>query len=133
MLGDIQTKKRSPKHLPIHKDLVPVLWAAGSASSFCGRVFRTPSGSPPNEDSLKKPCREAVESLELDPMPRIHDLRNCWKTNAMTRGLHPLIADAIMGHGDKKKDVRSLCLTINEEDLAREIDRLTFDQGKTEI
>ncbi len=48
-------------------------------------------------------------------------------------GLHPLIADAIVGHGDRKKDVKSLYLTINDADLVREIDRLTFDHGKTEI
>lgn len=62
-----------------------------------------------------------------------HDLRHCWKTNAMRSGLHPLIADAIAGDGDRKKDVKSLYLTINDEDLVREIDRLTFDHGKTEI
>jgi len=51
----------------------------------------------------------------------------------MTRGLHPLIADAIVRHGDRKKAVKSLYLTINDEKLVREIDRLTFDHGKTEI
>lgn len=132
-LGATQTKERRPKRVPIHKDLVPVLRAAGKESNFTGRVFLAPSGSPPNEDSLKKPWREALESLEFDPMPRIHDLRHCWKTNAMRSGLHPLIADAIVGHGDRKKDVKSLYLTINDADLVREIDRLTFDHGKTEI
>ena len=51
----------------------------------------------------------------------------------MRSGLHPLIADAIVGHGDRKKDVKSLYLTISDTDLVREIDRLTFDHGKTEI
>jgi len=83
--------------------------------------------------SDKKPWKEAVESPELEPMTLIHDLRHCWKTNATRSGLHPLIADAIVGHGDRKKDVKSLYLTINDEDLVREIDRLTFDHGKTEI
>ncbi len=132
-LGATQTKERRPKRVPIHKDLVPVLRAAGKASVFTGRVFRTPSGSPPNEDSLKKPWRESLDSLEFDPMPRIHDLRHCWKTNAMRSGLHPLIADAIVGHGDRKKDVKSVYLTISDADLVREIDRLSFDHGKTEI
>jgi len=53
--------------------------------------------------------------------------------NAMRSGLHPLIADAIVGHGDRKKDVKSLYLTINAEDLVREIGRLSVDHGKTEI
>jgi hypothetical protein len=41
---------------------------------------------------------------------RIRDLRHCWKTNTMRSGLHPLIADAIVGHGDRKKDVGSVYL-----------------------
>lgn len=132
-LGAAQTKERRPKRVPIHRDLVPILEVAGRASSFSGRVFRTPLGNPPHEDSLKKPWREVADSLEFDPTPRIHDLRHCWKTNAMRSGVHPVIADAIVGHGDRKKDVRSLYLSINDEDLVREIDRLTFDHGKTEI
>jgi integrase len=96
-----QTKERRPKRVPIHKDLIPVLRAAGDKRRLNNRVFLTPMGNTPNEDSLKKPWREALESLEFDPMPRIHDLRNCWKTNAMRSGLHPLIADAIVGHGDR--------------------------------
>jgi hypothetical protein len=51
----------------------------------------------------------------------------------MRSGLHPLVADAIVGHGDRKKDVKSGYLTISEADLGREIDRLTLDHGKTEI
>ncbi len=51
----------------------------------------------------------------------------------MRSGLHPLTADAIVGHRDRKKDVKSLYLTISDADLVREIDKLTFDHGKTEI
>jgi integrase len=118
-LGVTQTKERRPKRVPIHQGLVPILHAAGRERSFSGKVFRTPSGSSPNEDSLKKPWREALDSLEFELMPRIHDLRHCWKTNAMRSGLHPLIADAIVGHGDRKKDVKSLYLTISQKFLLR--------------
>jgi len=51
----------------------------------------------------------------------------------MTSGLYQAKADAIVGHGDRKKDARSMHLTISDADLVREIDRLTFDHGKTEI
>ncbi|MBI4962793.1 MAG: hypothetical protein HY913_05910 [Desulfomonile tiedjei] len=81
---------------------------------------------------MKKPWREALESLELEPMPRTHDLWHCWKTNPMRSGLHPLIADAIAGHGDRKKNVKSVYLTVSDADLARELGRLTFDHGKSE-
>ena len=66
-------------------------------------------------------------------MTRIHDLGHCWKTNAMRSGLHPIIADAIVGHGDRKKDVKCLNLAINDADLVGEFDKLTFDHGETEI
>jgi integrase len=132
-LGAAQTKERRPKRVPIHKDLVPVLRAAGKASGYAGSVFLTPEGNAPHEDSLKKPWTEALESIELEPMPRIHDLRHCRQTNAMRSRLHPLITDAIVGHGDRKKDVKSLYLSISDADLVKEIDLLTFDHGETEI
>lgn len=50
----------------------------------------------------------------------------------MRSGLHPLIADAIAGHGDRKKNVKSVYLTVSDADLARELGRLTFDHGKSE-
>jgi hypothetical protein len=51
----------------------------------------------------------------------------------MRGGLHLLIADAIVRHGDRKKDVKSVYLRISDQDLVTEIDQLTFDHGKTEI
>jgi len=54
-------------------------------------------------------------------------------TNAMRSGVHPLIADAIVGHGDRKKTVESLYLSISDTDLLNAIDRMTFDKGDTEI
>lgn len=67
------------------------------------------------------------------PLPPCPGLRHSRQPNAMRSGRHPLMADAIVGHGYRKKDVKSLYLTINDADLVREIDRLTFDHGKTEI
>ena len=43
------------------------------------------------------------------------------------------MVDSIVGHGDRKRDVRSLYVTISDEDLVREIDRMKFDKGQTEI
>ena len=51
----------------------------------------------------------------------------------MRSGVHPLIADAILGHGDRKKTVQSLCLSISDADLLSAIDRMKFDKGETEI
>jgi len=44
---------------------------------------------------------------------RVPDLRHCCKTSAMRSGPNPLVADAIMRHGDRKKDVKSVCLSTN--------------------
>jgi hypothetical protein len=46
---------------------------------------------------------------------------------------YPLIVHSIVGHGDRRRDVRSLYVTISDEDLVREIDRMRFDLGETEI
>jgi len=51
----------------------------------------------------------------------------------MRSGVHPLIADAIVGHGDRKKTVQSLYLSISDAGLLSAIDRMTFDKGDTEI
>jgi hypothetical protein len=67
------------------------------------------------------------------PMPRIHDLRHCWKSNAMRSRLDADIRDAIVGHGNKKKDSANVYLSISDKDLVQEIDKLTFDHVPTEI
>lgn len=42
----------------------------------------------------------------------------------MPNGVHPVIADMIVGHGDRKKDVKALYLTISDQDLFDAIDRM---------
>jgi hypothetical protein len=51
----------------------------------------------------------------------------------MRSRLYPLFVYSIVGHGDRRKDVRSLYVTISDEDLVGEIDRMRFDVGATEI
>jgi len=132
-LNASQTKERRPKRVPIHKLLVPVFLKARKLRSISGHVFLTSKGRIPHEDSLKLPWRKALDAVGLQPRPRIHDLRHTWLTNAMRSRLYPLIVDSIVGHGDRRKDVRSLYVTISDEDLVREIDRMRFDMGETEI
>ena len=122
-----QTKERRPKRVPIHNLLVPVFLKARRVRFFSGRVFLTAKGRAPHEDSLKLPWRKALDAVGLQPRPRIHDLRHTWPTNAMRSRLYPLILDSIVGHGD------SLYVSISDEDLVGEIDRMRFDVGETEI
>jgi len=45
-------------------------------------------------------------------------------TNFVRTGVHPAVADAILGHGDKQKSLQSLYLTISDDDLVRAIDMM---------
>jgi len=38
-----------------------------------------------------------------------------------------------LGHGDKKKAVQSVYLSISDDDLIKTIDMMKFDIGETEI
>jgi integrase len=91
------------------------------------RVFLNDEGSPPHEDSLTGAWRKAVKAIGIDPRPTVHDLRHCRQTNAMRSGVHPAIADMILGHGDKKKSLQSLYLTISDQDLVDAIGRMKFN------
>jgi hypothetical protein len=50
----------------------------------------------------------------------------------MRSGLYPFIVGGIVGHGDRRKDGRSLYVMISDEDLVREIDQMNRDQGETD-
>lgn len=63
----------------------------------------------------------------------VHDFRHCWKTNAMRSGVHPVIADMIVGHGNRKKDLQSLYISMSDADFVAAIDRMKFDSRDTEI
>jgi integrase len=71
--------------------------------------------------------------LDINQRPTVHDLRHTWKTNAVRSGVHPAIADMIVGHGNRKKDIQSLYLSVSDADLLAAIDAMQFDQGETEI
>jgi integrase len=128
------TKERRPKRVPISRILIPDFEKASRVRRlFQDRVFLNAEGSPPHEDSLSRVWRTAVKAVGIDPGPTVHDLRHCWKTNAMRSRVHPAIADAIVGHGNKKKDVKNLYISINDADLLDAIDRMKWDAGDTEI
>jgi len=51
----------------------------------------------------------------------------------MGRGVYPVIADMIVGHGNRNKDLQSLYISASDADLVAAIDRMEFDSGDTEI
>lgn len=128
------TKERREKRVPLHKVLVQILKDVKQArSSTNGRVFLNPDGDTPHEDSLTRCWRTAVKAVGFDPKPTVHDLRHCWFTNAMRSGVLGYVADAIIGHGDKKKSLQALYLNISDKQLLDAIDTMKFDTGETDI
>lgn len=73
-----------------------------------------------------------MEGVGFSRKPPVHDLRHCWHTNSVRSSVHLLIVDAIVGHGNNKKAVQSLYLSISDDDLVRAIDMTKFDIGETE-
>jgi hypothetical protein len=51
----------------------------------------------------------------------------------MRSGLDFRISETIMGHALKRKNIAGRYLAISDSDLVREIDKMEFDQGSTEI
>jgi integrase len=129
-----QTKERQLKRVPISLILIPDFEKACRVRRLLqDRVFLNAEGPPPHEDSLSRVWRTAVKVAGIEPGPTVHDLRRCWKTNAMRSRVHPAIADAIVGHGDRKKDVKSRYISISDANLLDAIDLMKWDSGETEI
>jgi hypothetical protein len=61
------------------------------------------------------------------------NLSRAKSTDSVGRAAYPAIADAILGHGEKKKSLQNLCLTISDDDLVGAVERMKFDIGETEI
>lgn len=74
-----------------------------------------------------------MTAVGFNPKPTVHDLRHCWHTNSVRSGVHLAIADAILGHGDKKKSLQSLYLTLSDDNLMKAIDIMKFDIRETKI
>lgn len=127
----MDAKERHSKRIPIHQQLLPILEAASMDGSLkTGPVFLSPRGRRPADDSLKNPWLTACTLAGLDPIPTIHDLRHCWKTNAMRSGMDFEIREAILGH---YRGIAGRYGRISDEDLVKAIDGMTFDHGKTEV
>ncbi len=66
---------------------------------------------------------QEIDSLEFDMgKTEIWPKKIGWVRigKPMRSGLHPLMADAVVGHGDRKKDVKSVYLTIRDRELVIE-------------
>jgi len=133
LLRPEDVKERRWNRVPIHWDLVPILEEVLKVRSIGSNKIFLINGRAPNEDSLRKPWTKAVKELEFHPAPRLHDLRHTWKTNAMRSGMDPEVRESIMGHWFRGKTVAERYGRISDADLVREIDKVSFKNGETEI
>ncbi len=135
LLGPDDTKERQRKRVPIHRDLVPILESVMRVQSMgTDRIFLR-NGEPVTHRDEVRWCwdRKVINVDGLDPVPRFHDLRHTWKTNARRSGMHPELEKAIMGHASRARGIHEGYGLISDEELIRAIDAMTFDHGKTEI
>ncbi len=136
-LGPQHTKEGAFKRVPIHRDLVSHLEDAMRVTSLTSdRVFLVKDSKgvrPPSHETIKNPWRRALKKMDMDPKPRLHDIRHSWRTNARRSKMDPVIAESILGHWYREKTVNERYGFISDEELVETIDRMTFDHGKTKI
>ena len=115
--------------------LVAVKRKKPSGRRFPIRVMERRSLPPvqpvPHENGMHGSGRKYWDMRQEHTRPRVatvHGLRQCWFTNAMRSGVPGCMADAILGHGDKKNEV--LYLNISNQQLLEAIDMMKFDTGR---
>ncbi len=75
-----------------------------------------------------------MDLMGLFPRPRLTDLRHTWRRNARRSKVSEPIAESILGHWTAEATVnRRYGRWIETDELIEEIDRMTFDHGKTHI
>jgi len=136
------TKERDWKRVPIHTELVPYLKATLRLSSLTSeKVFLVHDRQGVKElgkDTFKNPWPRACEALKKadlmhESFPHFHDLRHTWKTNARRSGMDPEIRESILGHWFKERSVSERYGFIDDSELLKAIDAMTFDHGDTKI
>jgi len=133
VLAPEMVKESDWKRVPIHQELASILDNAMKVRAIgCDLVFSFRNG-PISRFSIKRPWNEAEEVLGFDPLPRFHDLRHTWKTNARRSGMDPEIRESILGHWYREKSVTERYGRISDAEFIRSIDLMTFDHGETEI
>jgi integrase len=69
----------------------------------------------------------------LDARLRFHDLRHTFKINIRRSEVDVEIRESILGHAYQAKDVTTRYGRIDDHEVIKAIDKITFDHGKTEV
>jgi integrase len=145
--GKNERKARvKPKRVPLRKELVELLeslrtrrgdnvvQAVGLIFGYCGKFNNradTYQGKPIDRSMVRKCWARAVDHTGLKGLQR-RDLRHTWKTNAQRSGMHPAVANAIVGHASVRP-VEDRYIRVSDEVLLEAIDSMTFHHGCTEL
>ncbi len=132
------TKEGDWKTIPIHKNLVPILENAMRVQSLKhSHVFlrETKKGLEPltHQDGQRQWNKICTELGLMDPLPRFHDLRHTWRTNAGRSKMDWMLAERILGHTNKHLSVMERYRQISDEELVQAIDAMTFNHGETSV
>lgn len=73
--------------------------AGGRWQAQWGLVFTTPIGTPLDGSNLRKHFQDALEHAGLPPM-RFHDMRHSAASMLAALGVHPSVAQRILGHAN---------------------------------
>lgn len=138
--------KVKPKRVPLRKETIElleslrtrqgknVIQAAGLIFGYNGNFKNrsdTYQGKPIDRSMVRKCWNRTVTRTGLKGL-QIRDLRHTWKTNAQRSGMHPAVANAIVGHASVRP-VEDRYIRVSDEILLQAIDAMTFDHGCTEL
>jgi integrase len=111
-----------------------IVHAAGLVFGYSGHYKTrsiTYSGKPVTYSMVRKCWARALSLTGMEEL-QFKDLRHTWKTNAQRSGMHPAIANAIVGHRSARP-VEDRYIRVSDEDLLRAVDSMSFDHGVTEL
>lgn len=141
-----QKARLKPKRVPLRREAVEILdalrksddekvvKAVGLIFAYNGRFknhFGTYQGKAIDRSMVRKCWARATRLSEL-PGLQIRDFRHTWKTNAPRSGMHPAVANAIVGHSSVRP-VEDRYVRVSDDDLLRAVDTMTFDHGGSEL
>jgi len=101
---------------------------------YCGH-YQTRSitylGKPITYSMVRKCWTRALSLCGLGGL-EFKDFRHTWKTNAQRSGMHPAVANAIVGHRSSRP-IEDRYIRVSDEELLRAVDSMSFDHGVTEL
>jgi len=127
------TKEKDFKRVPIHKDLMAILTEGSKVRAFGNELIFLNKGKVFSEHSIRKPWVNAITEIGLDPQPTFHDLRHSFVANCRRSGVSHEIVQTIVGHWNRTKKVSERYGRISDKELVDAIDKVTWDNGETEI